>query len=413
MKKLCALGILLILFSFACVPCFAAGHGFVSLKGAEIAAPGGSPLLLKGISLGNWLLPEGYMLKFEEISSPRLLNDLLCELVGPGEARRFWKDYRAAYISKKDIMLIRKLGFNMIRVPFNYRLFTPEDHPGIWLDEGFTLLDQVVSWAQEAGLMVILDMHGAPGGQTGENIDDGWGTPWLFESPECQERTIALWKKLAERYKASRTVIGYELLNEPVPDFEGYGRYEASLEPLYRRITEAIRTVDRDHLIILGGSRWCTNFECFGKPFDSKLVYTFHHYWADPSEKSLQKALAFREKYGVPLWMGESGENTDQWIEAYRKSLEKHRIGWSFWPYKKMDSPSCVATFPKPRVWEELVSYAEKYRGASWKERRLHRPSPQMCRKALDELLEKAKVEHCIINRGFLKALGLEEPAGQ
>jgi len=53
--------------------------------------------------------------------------------------------------------------------------------------EGFRLLDRVVEWSQEAGLYVVIDMHCAPGGQTGANIDDGWGYPWLFESPEAQQ----------------------------------------------------------------------------------------------------------------------------------------------------------------------------------------------------------------------------------
>jgi hypothetical protein len=37
----------------------------VTTRGREFVAPDGRPLFLKGINLGNWLLPEGYMFKFK------------------------------------------------------------------------------------------------------------------------------------------------------------------------------------------------------------------------------------------------------------------------------------------------------------------------------------------------------------
>jgi len=42
--------------------------------------------------------------------------------------------------------------------------------------------------------------------------------------------------------------------------------------------------------------------------------------------------------------MSESGENTDEWITQYRELLDKNRIDWAFWPYKKMDSPRSVVS---------------------------------------------------------------------
>jgi Endoglucanase len=191
-------------------------NGFVITKGEEIVSPDGTPILLRGINLGNWLVPEGYMFKFDSATSPRLINNVLCELVGADEARMFWKKYRDNYITRDDILFIKKLGLNSVRVPFNWRLFTVEEYSDLWYGPGFEMLDRVVSWCKGANLWVVLDMHCAPGGQTGDNIDDSWGYPFLFESLESQQRTIQLWQKIAERYKDETTIIGYDLLNEPI-----------------------------------------------------------------------------------------------------------------------------------------------------------------------------------------------------
>jgi hypothetical protein len=380
---------------------------FVSVSGKNLIAPDGSKLFLRGVSLGNWLLPEGYMFKFEEAASPRLINEAFTELIGPDEARLFWEQYYDNYITREDIKLIKKMGCNSIRIPFNYRLINPENHPDIWLNRGFQLMDRAVGWAKEEGLYVILDMHGAPGGQTGENIDDGWSYPWLFESKVSQDRTVKVWRKIAEHYKDNTTVLGYELLNEPIPNFEGYEKLNPALEPLYKRITAAIREIDKNHIIILGGAQWNNNFTVFGAPFDSKVIYTFHHYWADPTEQSLQKYLDFQKKYNVPLWLGESGENNNEWIETYRKSLEKNDIGWCFWPYKKMDSTTGPVSFGQPPHWNEIITYADGFRGSDFAAKRKNRPSVQHAKEALAGLLENIKIKNCHINEEYLRALGL------
>src|SRR5215208_3849484 len=102
---------------------------FVTTRGREFVAPDGRTLFLKGINLGNWLLPEGYMFKFKTAGSPRLISAVVSQLVGEDEARRFWKAYRDNYVTAEDIRFIRQSGFNSVRVPFNYRLFVAEGEP--------------------------------------------------------------------------------------------------------------------------------------------------------------------------------------------------------------------------------------------------------------------------------------------
>ncbi|HVO73222.1 MAG TPA: glycoside hydrolase family 5 protein [Ignavibacteriaceae bacterium] len=375
--------------------------------GKQIVTEDGKPLLLKGINLGNWLVPEGYMFKFENSTSPRLINDLFLELLGPEETDKFWKTYRDNYITKDDISFIKKTGFNSVRIPFNFRLFVRED-TGIFTGPGFELLDRIIAWCREENIYVILDMHCAPCGQTGDNIDDSWGYPFLFESGYCKELTVELWGKIAGHYKDENILIGYDLLNEPIAPYFDTAELNPNLEPLYKDITKEIRKTDKNHLIFLGGAQWDSNFKIFGPPFDSKLVYTFHKYWTKPDQSAIQEYIDFRDKYNVPIWLGESGENKNQWISEFRSILEKNEIGWCFWPYKKLDASACIVSINEPEDYKIIISYADSDRN-SYKKIRENKPEIGKVKKALSEYLENCKFKNCRINKDYVKALGLDD----
>lgn len=383
----------LLLFLLLLLP-LRAEPAWVEARGQELTV-NGRPFLMKGISLGNWFVPEGYMFGFEKAVSPRQIQQVVAELIGPAQAESFWQTYYDRYVTREDLRRIRESGFNTVRLPLHHAL----------LDD-LTRVDACVADCRQLGLYVLLDLHAAPGGQTGENIDDGWGYPWLFESETDQQRTEKLWRRLAEHYRDEPTVLGYELLNEPIPNYPEYLALYPRLEPFYRRIARVIREVDERHLIMLDGAGWASDFSAFGPPFEPRLVYAFHRYWADPGPDGLRPYLDFRRRWNVPVVMDESGENTDAWIATFRGSLEQSGLGWSFWPYKKMEADSCVMTIPAPAHWKEIQTYADAIGLASEEKRKL-RPPAAVSRQALEELLENIRVERCRPNPGYLKALGL------
>ncbi|MCB0316056.1 MAG: cellulase family glycosylhydrolase, partial [Calditrichaeota bacterium] len=191
-------------------------------------------------------------------------------LIGDEKATEFWRQFRHHYITEADIARIAELGFNSVRPALNARLFLSEGDTARFVEESFALLDSLVSWCRKHDLYVIIDMHGAPGGQTGANIDDSpRDLPELFTDGRNQDRLVDLWRKIAERYCDEPAVAAYDLLNEPLPRRTGAAdQYAHLVEPLYRRITAAIRAVDPHHMITLEGVDWSNDWSIFGEPFD-------------------------------------------------------------------------------------------------------------------------------------------------
>ena len=386
------------------------GKPFLKVKGQDIVTPNGESFLIQGINLGNWLNPEGYMFLFKDVSSYRLIDQAFREMVGPDFTDQFWKTFKDNYITREDIAYIKQTGMNSIRLPFHYKLFTDEDYMGLKSNQdGFARVDSVIKWCKAEGLYVILDMHDAPGGQTGDNIDDSYGYPWLFESETSKQLFCEIWKKIADRYKNEPTVLGFDLLNEPIATyFTNKEEINKLMVPVYKRGIEAIRSVDPNHIILLGGAQWNSNFSMFDeKAIDSNMLYTCHRYWCDTLQSNLQDFIDFRNKVNLPLYMGETGENTDEWVGGFRRLMERNNMGWHFWPYKKLEKTSCMVHIKKPANWDLIVEYTQKPRN-NFNEIRAARPDQELVKKAMLELLENIKFAHCIKNQGYIKALGMK-----
>ena len=393
--------LLCLLLALASVPLVRGAElNFLHTHGQDIVNESGDKVLLRGVGLGNWMLPEGYMWKFGgKTDRPRRIEQLVNELLGPEEAVHFWSQYRAQYISEADIARIAELGFNSVRPALNARLFLSETTPPQYQPEGFALLDDLVSWCKRHQLYVIIDMHAAPGGQTGQNIDDSRDDqPLLFMEPKYQEQLVSLWKKLAERYRNEPAVAGYDLLNEPLPERTGAApKYKQQLEPLYRRLAAAIREVDPRHMLIVEGADWANDWSVFSKPFDANQVYQFHYYcWDQPAErKSIQQYLECRTRFNAPVWVGETGERDDRIYWATTEYFEANDIGWSFWPWKKMDTRNSPYSIEPPQNWDLVQEYS---RGGD-------KPSPAVAGPIFQELLRNIRLTNCVFYPDVVNAM--------
>lgn len=347
-------------------------RGFVRTDGKQIVHPNGTPLLLKGMGLGGWMLQEPYMLQFENVRAQWELFQLLAERVGKKSVETYRQTWLDNWMTYDDVVELKKSGFNSIRVPLHYNLFTlsiqKEGMSGsdTWVQDGFERIDRLLEWCESEGLFVILDMHAAPGGQgrDAKISDYDESKPSLWESQKNIRKTVALWEELAKRYAQNEWIAGYDLLNEPNWSFEVgddpggcSDQLNLPLKRYYEQAIAAIRQFDQNHIVYIQGNCWGANHNGLWPMRDDNVALSFHHYWVENTVDSIGPFLELRDRYDIPLWMGEAGENHNQWKQDAVTLLEDHDIGWSWWSWKKMESTSSSYSIDAPSGYKILQTY--------------------------------------------------------
>lgn len=412
-KFLQLVGVSLLVMGATVQPADAAGNekNFLKVSGKDIVDKNGEKFFIHGTNLGNWLNPEGYMFGFSKTTSPHMINEAFCQLVGPTEARKFWQNFKDNYITEQDFAFIASTGANTVRVPFHYKLFTGEDYMGLNdANEGYRRIDSCVNWARKHDLRLILDMHDCPGGQTGDNIDDSYGYPWLMTDPDSQTQFLNIWGEIAAKYADEDVILGYELANEPVATYwEGEEREKlnSALEPLYKRAVQVIRKSDPNHIVLLGGPQWNSEFGNFTDwKFDNNIMYTCHRYGGEPTAEAIKSYIDFRDKTELPMYMGEIGHNTLEWQAKFVDVLCNANIGYTFWPYKKI-ADSSMTGVAVPEGWkEELVEFVEAPRG-SYSEIRDARKhcSRERGVELLNQYVENSKAAKMLIHKDYIESI--------
>lgn len=380
-------------------------------KGGQIVTDKNEPIILKGIGLGGWMLQEGYMLKVQGIGQQQhVVKQNIQTLVGAEKTEQFYSAWLQNHTRKIDIDSMASWGFNSVRLPMHYNLYTlpVEDEPvagqNTWLEKGFALTDSLLNWCKANKMYLILDLHAAPGGQGNDlNISDRDPNKGALWSKEANlQKTIALWKKLAERYANEPWIGAYDIINEPnwgfsdLNDKNGCAEKEnAPLKKLMQDITAAIREVDKNHVIIIEGNCWGNNYSGLLPPWDDNMALSFHKYWNYNDQASIQGFLNFREQYSVPVWLGETGENSNLWFRDAIHLLDKNQIGYAWWPLKKLgaNNPLQVKT---PALYQKTLDF--------WANKG-PKPSADEAFKGLMELAENLKLENCIYHHDVIDAM--------
>ena len=344
---------IILFFSVLMLPIITWCQGLTT-QGTQIVNSNGDEVLLRGIGPGGWQIMEGYMMQTAGFAgSQHEIKNKLVALMGEENTETFFEKWRENHFTQRDVDSLAAWGFNSIRIPMHYNLFTlpieEEPIPGenTWIETGFELIDNVLEWAEPHDMYIILDMHATPGGQgTGSDINDyDPSKPSLWESQANKDKLVALWTRIADRYKDNEWIGGYDLINETHWDLPG----NTALRALFEDITAGIRTVDTNHIIFIEGNSYANDHSGLTPPWDDNLVYSFHKYWNSNNEDDLDWILPLREEQNVPLWMGESGENSNTWFTEAVSLFENNNIGWAWWTIRKIgdiDSPYAVNINP-------------------------------------------------------------------
>ena len=375
-------------------------QGFLHADGKYIYDGNGNEVLLRGIGTGNWLLNEGYMMKTADFAGTHTqFRDLLTETIGEQNTEVYYQHWLDNHFTRRDVDSMKVWGFNSVRVAMHYKWFTlpieaePVAGQDTWLEDGFVRIDSLLDWCGDNGMYLILDLHGAPGGQGQDrNISDyDPDFPSLWENTENRRKTVALWKKLAARYAGEPWMGGYDLINEPNWDLPG----GTLLKQTYVNITNAIREVDPDHMIIIEGNWFANDYTGLTPPWDDNMVYSFHKYWNFNTLESILWMINLRNTHNVPIWLGETGENSNSWFTDLIELAETNKIGWSWWPVKKAGINN-VLMVHESQQYNNLLSY--------WQT-----GSPSMtAAQAFNAVLDWAnnhRIENCTVQRDVIDGM--------
>jgi endoglucanase len=376
-------------------------QAFLKTYGKAIVNEEGDTIILRAMGLGGWMLQEGYMMQTSGFATAQYqIKNKIEALIGKANTDLFYEAWLANHVREIDIDSLKSWGFNAVRLPMHYNLFTlpVESEPvaggQTWLTKGFDLTDSLIKWCSKNKMYVILDLHAAPGGQgSDQGISDyNPAKPSLWESAANQTKTISLWKKIAERYANEQWVGGYDLINETNWNMDG----NLALKILYSRIAENIRMVDNKHLLFIEGNWFANDFTGLTPPFLQNAVYSPHKYWSVNNQASIQWVLDIRDTYNVPVWFGEAGENSNTWFRDAIRLLEDQKIGWAMWPMKKIESISGPVSVKKTPGYQAILDY--------WNGTGLA-PSPAEATAFLMELAENLKLENCIYQKDVIDAM--------
>ena len=323
---------------------------FLKADGNNLVDQKGQVVALRGVNLGSWLVFEPWMCPMDAsgLEDDFSAREVLATRFGAATARELLDVYQDNWFTEADLDRIAAQGLNVIRLPFWYRNLMDED--GTWHADPFKRIDWLVSQAWKRGIYTVLDLHGAPGGQT-KGVSSGRIRPTaeLWNNETNVRRTVLIWQRLAAHFRGNPAVAAYDLLNEPA-EAPNLGTLWAT----YDRLIRAVRDADPDHVISLEG---CINTKVGDKNIHwgwealphpdmfgwKNMLYQMHNYeWSwndlDKQKRSVDFQVSEWKKYRawkVPCFIGEFNPMApeDGWKHALSQ-FDKEGMNWAFWSYK-------------------------------------------------------------------------------
>ncbi|MBG8552148.1 RICIN domain-containing protein [Hymenobacter guriensis] len=369
-------------------------QSFLRASGTKIVNASNQEVILNGMNLGGWALQEGYIIKpgWPGIDGKQTQGTVKKALYNAGmsdaEVEAFYQNYRNNFITKPDLDYIASKGFNCVRLPLHYDLFLTPSQRAVrnsvirgtvtyasyvsqlteWYnaDQLFTdaasmeavrLIDNTLTWAAANKMYVVLDLHAAPGSQgTDANISDSLTPLDFWNKTIYQDITDRLWSTIAARYKNDARIAMYDLINEPnnVPSNQ-------QIHDVFQRLINTVRAQGDNHLILVEGNGWGNDYNYMEKRTfsnNANLVYNSHRYSGTGYEldngvnstgggpnslRFIGTMKKFRIDNDVPIWVGETGENTFTWMQDAAKALNSVGIGYCHWTYKRFEDRNNAA----------------------------------------------------------------------
>ena len=315
-------------------------NDFLKVNGTQIRKQKGTGdiVYLRGTNAGGWLVQEDWM-NPTNASDQKTMMTTLANRFGASKRDELVSTYENNYWTTQDFDNCAEMGMSVIRLPFTYMNLC--DDNGNLKSNAFDRLDWFVQNCSQRGMYVILDMHGAFGSQNGMDhsgeINDG---KQLYYNQSNKDKTLNLWKKIAEHFKGNPAVAAYDILNEP--GIKAAATYSLHWD-FYNEIYNTIRSKDSNHIIIMES---CWDADNLPRPSQygwTNVAYEYHYYpWSAQNSSDAQKSYfsgkvsdIANHNYGVPTFVGEFTcfEQEEGW-KAAMSTFNGQGWHWTTWSYK-------------------------------------------------------------------------------
>lgn len=332
-----------------------ANQNRLRVAGDKIVNQKGDTVYLRGFGLGGMLHMENFINGYA--ANEEAMREGLKRVLGEKKYNLYFDAFLKSYFTEPDAAYIQSLGLNLVRIPVNYRLFEDDMNPGVIKQEAFAHLDSVIARCAKHQIYTVIDLHALPGAQNQHwHSDNPTHVASFWIHKDFQDRAVHIWEAIAKRYKNEPWVAGYDLINEPA---EPTGE---KLFPYYKRLRDAIRKIDPDHILFLEGDSYAADFSKFTEVWEN-AVYTNHDYAApgfgdypgytndryydkDTVEKDFLAKSEFMFSRHVPVWVGEFGpvytgdpardEMRYRVLKDQLAYYGKYKVSWCIWLYKDM-----------------------------------------------------------------------------
>ncbi|KAL4253866.1 glycosyl hydrolase 5 (cellulase A) family protein [Abortiporus biennis] len=180
----------------------------------------------QSVNLGSWFVHEQWM-------TPSLFTCAAANQVSEVDIAHGWGSSDGArsvlerhwdtFINETDFEYLSSIGINTVRLPIGYWNLGPDFVDGTpYSDVGdvyqncWSRIVRAINWANNNDIGVLVDLHGAPGSQNGQQhsgISDGQTN--LFDNPENIQRAMDVLTFLTQQLVNVSNVVGIQILNEP------------------------------------------------------------------------------------------------------------------------------------------------------------------------------------------------------
>lgn len=368
----------------------------------QIVNPAGEPVRLRGYNVGGWLNMEDFIDGF--VGAEHNLRAAMTRALGKEKAAFFFDRLLDYFFTEEDVIAMRAVGANVLRLPFNYRHFETDERPFEYLETGFARLDRALDWCAKHGIYVILDFHAVQGWHNPDwHSDNAHVHILLYHEKQYQDRFVALWEQMAKRYHTHPALLGYDLMNEPCTRVR-YEEYDSpdynwtALNALYRRAAEAIRRIDSQHILFVEGDNFACEFGGLDISFDDNLVVSTHNYMSptgggDPypgvidglfwnrdivaAEFGMHSGTRLAFQARKPIFVGEFGVWYAGYPDAlgYRVAALDDQLGvfdsagvhWAIWTWKDIHSMGSYNLDPESAFVRTIAPIMKlKEQAADW-----------------------------------------------